>query len=65
MIHDTPLSPIAHAKYADEAEVLARLKAVSGLDATARRRICDRAAGLVREIRGSARPGLMEVFLAE
>ncbi len=51
--------------YAAEQDMLERLIALAALDAPARARITDRAAALVREIRTSARPGLMEVFLAE
>jgi len=50
---------------ADEAAVVARLIARAGLDDDARARIAARGADLVRAIRASARPGLMEVFLAE
>ena len=53
------------ATYADEAETLARLAEEARLTEDDRARIADRAAGLVREIRASTRPGLMEVFLAE
>ncbi|MHC0054388.1 bifunctional proline dehydrogenase/L-glutamate gamma-semialdehyde dehydrogenase PutA [Actibacterium sp. D379-3] len=51
--------------YADEGTVLARLIDEAALTPADRARICDRAAALVRDIRSSARPGLMEVFLAE
>ncbi|WP_137701711.1 bifunctional proline dehydrogenase/L-glutamate gamma-semialdehyde dehydrogenase PutA [Marimonas lutisalis] len=51
--------------YADEAETLAHLTRLAALDDTARARIADRAAELVRGIRGASDPGLMEVFLAE
>ena len=50
---------------ADEAELVARLIAEAGLDAEARVRITAAGAGLVARIRTSAKPGLMEVFLAE
>ncbi|WP_333830048.1 bifunctional proline dehydrogenase/L-glutamate gamma-semialdehyde dehydrogenase PutA [Pararhodobacter sp.] len=61
-----PLSdPLAHPIPEDEAAVVAHLTARAGLDATARARISARGADLVRAIRASARPGLMEVFLAE
>ena len=52
-------------KYADEAQVLARLINFANLSDADRALIADRAAGLVRDIRASAKPGLMEVFLAE
>ncbi|WP_323766793.1 bifunctional proline dehydrogenase/L-glutamate gamma-semialdehyde dehydrogenase PutA [Antarctobacter sp.] len=51
--------------YADEGETLTRLRSEAALDAAARGAITTRAAQLVRDIRGSTRPGLMEVFLAE
>ncbi|WP_425052563.1 bifunctional proline dehydrogenase/L-glutamate gamma-semialdehyde dehydrogenase PutA [Psychromarinibacter sp. S121] len=70
MTLDTPQSDpirdrIAAATYADEAQTLAELTALADLSAEDRARISSRAAGLVRDIRASARPGLMEVFLAE
>ena len=49
----------------DEAGLVASLIAGAGLDATARARIAAAGADLVARIRASARPGLMEVFLAE
>ncbi|MGL6209683.1 MAG: proline dehydrogenase family protein, partial [Paracoccaceae bacterium] len=49
----------------DEAALVARLLAEADLDAAARARITAAGADLVSRIRGSARPGLMEVFLAE
>ncbi|PTX56803.1 L-proline dehydrogenase /delta-1-pyrroline-5-carboxylate dehydrogenase [Litoreibacter ponti] len=49
----------------DERKVLARLIAMAGLSAEDRARIAASGADLVREIRNSAKPGLMEVFLAE
>ena len=51
--------------YADEAETLARLAEIAALSPEDRARICARAAQLVRDIRGRADTGLMEVFLAE
>jgi len=48
-----------------EAAVVAQLVAQSGLDDAARQAIVKRAADLVRAIRSAAKPGLMEVFLAE
>ncbi|MBC7138537.1 MAG: bifunctional proline dehydrogenase/L-glutamate gamma-semialdehyde dehydrogenase PutA [Defluviimonas sp.] len=50
---------------APEGPLLAALIAGAGLDAAARARIAARGADLVRAIRADARPGLMEVFLAE
>jgi len=49
----------------DEARVVRRLAAEAGLDDDTRRAICDRAADLVRRVRGATDPGLMESFLAE
>ncbi len=49
----------------DEAALVARLIAEAGLDADARGRVLAAGADLVRQIRASAKPGLMEVFLAE
>ncbi|KPQ07998.1 MAG: bifunctional proline dehydrogenase / delta 1-pyrroline-5-carboxylate dehydrogenase PutA [Rhodobacteraceae bacterium HLUCCA12] len=61
-----PISdPIAQPIPDDEAGVVAALATSSGLDGAARNRIVAHAADLVRDIRISARPGLMEVFLAE
>lgn len=51
--------------YADETACLASLRSTAALDAGARAQISDQAATWVREIRTGARPGLMEVFLAE
>jgi RHH-type proline utilization regulon transcriptional repressor/proline dehydrogenase/delta 1-pyrroline-5-carboxylate dehydrogenase len=48
-----------------EAPLLSRLIADAALDAPTRARISARGADLVRAIRADARPGLMEVFLAE
>ncbi len=48
-----------------EAPLLSALIAAADLDATARARIAAAGADLVRRIRADARPGLMEVFLAE
>ena len=53
------------ATYADERETLNRLIDIAALTPEDRSRICARAAGLVRDIRGQSSPGLMEVFLAE
>ena len=49
----------------DEATLVAHMIAEAGLDTDARARIVAAAADLVRRIRASAKPGLMEVFLAE
>ncbi|MCR9125238.1 MAG: bifunctional proline dehydrogenase/L-glutamate gamma-semialdehyde dehydrogenase PutA [Rhodobacteraceae bacterium] len=51
--------------YVDEARKLDELVAAAGLSAADRAEICARGADLVRAIRSSATPGLMEVFLAE
>lgn len=51
--------------YAPPAQVLDQLRADAGLSPQARAGISARAAQLVRDIRGSTKPGLMEVFLAE
>jgi len=56
---------ITHESLTPEAPLLARLTDRAGLDAAARAAIVTDAAGLVREIRAAARPGLMEVFLSE
>ena len=56
---------IATESLADEATVLKDLIAGAALSAPLRARIAARGADLVRAIRASARPGLMEVFLAE
>ncbi len=53
------------ATYAEEAGTVARLRAEAGLSAADRSVIAARGAGLVRSIRTSSAPGLMEVFLAE
>jgi RHH-type proline utilization regulon transcriptional repressor/proline dehydrogenase/delta 1-pyrroline-5-carboxylate dehydrogenase len=50
---------------ADEAALVRRLVAEAALDAPARAAIVADGADLVRRIRASSRPGLMEVFLAE
>ncbi|MEM9578275.1 MAG: bifunctional proline dehydrogenase/L-glutamate gamma-semialdehyde dehydrogenase PutA [Pseudomonadota bacterium] len=51
--------------YADHDEVLADLIAQAGLTQNDRQEICKEAVELVREIRATTAPGLMEVFLAE
>ena len=48
----------------DEAEALARLEATAGLDPAQRAAISARATELVRAVRSSADPRLMEVFLS-
>ncbi|WP_226622083.1 bifunctional proline dehydrogenase/L-glutamate gamma-semialdehyde dehydrogenase PutA [Alloyangia pacifica] len=53
------------ATYADEALTIARLRDLAALSEGDRARINARGADLVRAIRSSAKPGLMEVFLAE
>ncbi len=60
-----PRHAIAHAALADEATLIPRLIAQADLDAPARAAIVAQGADLVTRIRASARPGLMEVFLAE
>jgi len=49
----------------DEAKVVHRLAAETGLDADTRAAISAHAADLVRAVRGATNPGLMESFLAE
>ncbi|PQO22010.1 bifunctional proline dehydrogenase/L-glutamate gamma-semialdehyde dehydrogenase [Rhodobacteraceae bacterium WD3A24] len=56
---------ITHEARADESAALARLIETADLDSETRARITAAGADLVRRIRESARPGLMEVFLAE
>ena len=58
-------SVIQSGSLADEATLIHRLIAEAALDPTARARITASGADLVRRIRSSAKPGLMEVFLAE
>ena len=57
-----PRPPLS--KYADETALVARLKETSQLSPSDRARISARGADLVRAIRGTGKPGLMEVFLA-
>ena len=59
------LSRIEADTLADEGAILARLIAEAALPDDTRARIAARGADLVRAIRASVRPGLMEVFLAE
>ncbi|PJE27528.1 L-proline dehydrogenase /delta-1-pyrroline-5-carboxylate dehydrogenase [Pseudooceanicola antarcticus] len=54
-----------HAKHADEAALSATLVEQAGLGDAARAMISHRAADLVRRIRGSQKPTLMEHFLGE
>lgn len=61
----THRSKIDAALYADEAETLKALIKSADLTPVIRRQITDRATQLVIDIRASAKPGLMEVFLAE
>jgi RHH-type proline utilization regulon transcriptional repressor/proline dehydrogenase/delta 1-pyrroline-5-carboxylate dehydrogenase len=58
-------STITTEALADEATLLRQLTAEAALDAPARAAITAQGADLVTRIRASARPGLMEVFLAE
>lgn len=60
-----PWAVIERESLGDEAALVARLIAEAGLDAAARARISAAGADLVRRIRNSVKPGLMEVFLAE
>ncbi|MCU0802197.1 MAG: bifunctional proline dehydrogenase/L-glutamate gamma-semialdehyde dehydrogenase PutA [Rhodobacteraceae bacterium] len=60
-----PMDVIALGSLAEEATLLRDLVAQAGLDRAARARIVAAGADLVRRIRSSAKPGLMEVFLAE
>ncbi|MEM1265604.1 MAG: bifunctional proline dehydrogenase/L-glutamate gamma-semialdehyde dehydrogenase PutA, partial [Pseudomonadota bacterium] len=50
---------------ADEAPLVARLSAQAALSKTARSRISDAAADLVRKVRAAGPPGMMEQLLAE
>ncbi len=54
-----------HGTRIPDADVIAALRAGSGIDADLRAAAHRRAVGLVKGIRDDARPGLMEVFLAE
>ena len=51
--------------YANEAETLDALRNAAELSAEERKRMSARAEELVKGIRGHAKPGLMEIFLAE
>ena len=59
------LSIIQTGSLTDETALVQRLVAEAALDAPARSAIVARGADLVKRIRASSRPGLMEVFLAE
>ncbi len=64
--HSTDLHrQIDLAMYQDEAASVQNLVESAALSQDDRARISDKAADLVRQIRGSSEPGLMEVFLAE
>lgn len=65
MSADSAWSVIETEALADEAALVRRLLAEAALDASARAAIVATGADLVRRIRASAKPGLMEVFLAE
>ncbi|MEP2639739.1 bifunctional proline dehydrogenase/L-glutamate gamma-semialdehyde dehydrogenase PutA, partial [Roseobacter sp.] len=68
MAHDTPLplrDRIDADKYATSKVTLRKLMDSSALTPQARTAISATAAQLVRDIRGTTAPGLMEVFLAE
>ena len=51
--------------YANEADAIAKLRKTAAISDADRARISAKGADLVRQIRNSAEPGLMEVFLAE
>ena len=63
--HATPWTVIETGSLAAEAPLIARLTAEAALSPEDRARITAAGAEIVRRIRGSAKPGLMEVFLAE
>ncbi|SFT62577.1 bifunctional proline dehydrogenase/L-glutamate gamma-semialdehyde dehydrogenase PutA [Sedimentitalea nanhaiensis] len=66
MPHNTALRlQIDAGKFTDEAAAIDRLIAQANLSDADRAAICASGADLVRNIRASAAPGLMEVFLAE
>ncbi len=56
---------IRAATLADEATTISSLIDMAGLSANERQRITERAAGMVRDVRQSGDPGMMESFLAE
>ncbi|KKK46736.1 hypothetical protein LCGC14_3162250, partial [marine sediment metagenome] len=61
----TSQPPLTDPAYPDADAVLDRLVAQAALTAQDRARISARATALVKGIRGTGKPGLMEVFLAE
>ncbi|MCU0825929.1 MAG: bifunctional proline dehydrogenase/L-glutamate gamma-semialdehyde dehydrogenase PutA [Tabrizicola sp.] len=65
MFAESAWSTIETQALADEDALMRSLVAQAGIDPKARADIVARAADLVSRIRASARPGLMEVFLAE
>ncbi|MCX7566489.1 bifunctional proline dehydrogenase/L-glutamate gamma-semialdehyde dehydrogenase PutA [Sulfitobacter sp. F26169L] len=68
MLRDTSSSlraSIDAGTYSDPNTVLNNLIETAALDSSARRAISAAAAGLVRDIRATTAPGMMEVFLAE
>jgi RHH-type transcriptional regulator, proline utilization regulon repressor / proline dehydrogenase / delta 1-pyrroline-5-carboxylate dehydrogenase len=65
MPHSSAWSVIQNKALADEATLVLQLLAEAALDTPARAQITAAGADLVTRIRQSARPGLMEVFLAE
>ena len=60
-----PWTVIDRQSLADEADLVRSLIDAAALDPEARGRIVEAGADLVRRIRASVKPGLMEVFLAE
>ncbi|MEM9707908.1 MAG: bifunctional proline dehydrogenase/L-glutamate gamma-semialdehyde dehydrogenase PutA [Pseudomonadota bacterium] len=56
---------IRRATLAEEEDLVRRLAEATGLDALARPRIADAAAGLVRQVREDGKVGMMEQLLAE
>ena len=62
---DTHRTTVRSETLADEERALARLTATAALSPETRRTISQRAAGLVRSVRDSSEPTLMESFLAE
>ncbi len=65
MPNDTSTQKIDMAMYSDEAAAISALTDLAALSSADRAQISARAADLVRQIRSSTEPGLMEVFLAE
>ncbi|WP_103332674.1 bifunctional proline dehydrogenase/L-glutamate gamma-semialdehyde dehydrogenase PutA [Pseudotabrizicola formosa] len=63
--HTSPLEIIRNEALRDEAALVRALSAEAGLSPEARAAISAEGADLVTRIRRSAKPGLMEVFLAE